>query len=108
MSKEPQPLTQENLREFQGVVSNLLNPNGKYPQMDGYISNTFDFLLSSLEKIDSSDDKEKATDEVSKDIVNRLVSWAQPFLNQDTAEQNHVEVKAKAELPKSNSETSQK
>lgn len=103
MSKEPQPLTQEQLKEFQGVLNNLLNPNGNNPQMDSYISSTFDYLLGALNKIDSADDKDKATDEVSKDVVNKLISWAQPFLDQWNAEQNNVESDVKENLQKTES-----
>lgn len=102
MSKEPQPLTQEQLQEFQATIKNLLNPNDNNPQMDSYISNTFQYLLGALNKIDSADDKDKATDEVSSDIIGKLIAWAQPFLDKSKTDQNKVDTEFTDDTKKAN------
>lgn len=85
------PLTHEQLQEFERIVKNILNPNDKKPQLDNSISNFFNYFQDALTKIETAEDKQKATDEVSEDAVQRFVAWAQPYVDNWTSQQKEEE-----------------
>lgn len=85
------PLTHEQLQEFEDVVKKFLNPNATNSQLDSSISNFFNYFQSALTKIETAEDKDKATDEVSEDAVKKFVAWAQPYVDDWTAQQEQKE-----------------
>lgn len=81
MTNSDQLLTRKQLDEWETQIGNLIDDHNIKPDYKNYVSATFSYLLSALEKIESAEDKDKATNEVSEDAVNKLVSWAQPLLD---------------------------
>lgn len=87
---QPAP-SAEQLQEVEGMVRNIFNQSTVSPQVDECITNTFQFFYDGLKKIENADDKEKATEQVSKAAVDKFVAWAQPFVDKWTADQEKQE-----------------
>lgn len=77
----PSPEQQKNL---ENAVKKLLNPDGSNPQMDGYVTNTFSYILNMLTKMAETDNKEQAAQEIAEDLKAKFEGWA----NQQKAKKN--------------------
>lgn len=68
--------TPEQQKEFELTVRKLLNPNGENPQMDQYVTNTFDYISNMFDKMQKSDNPEVAAKEIAEDLKVKFENWA--------------------------------
>jgi hypothetical protein len=83
---ESAPLNTEQNALLQ-LAKNILNPNGKDPNIDEYINATFGYILGALHKVSTSDNKEAAAREIAEDLTEKFETWKADRENRKAQEQ---------------------
>ncbi|ODV79845.1 uncharacterized protein CANTADRAFT_49317 [Suhomyces tanzawaensis NRRL Y-17324] len=86
------PLPQEQ-QTLMSLARLILNPDGKDPRIDQYITSTFSYILGALYKMTTSSDREATAKEIADDLNRRFESWV--------AEREKKEKDAQAAAPAS-------
>lgn len=69
------------------LAKNILNPNGKDPNIDEYINATFGYILGALHKVSIADNKEAAAREIAEDLTEKFETWKADRENRKAQEQ---------------------
>lgn len=71
--------TKEQRDVLERSVKKLLNPDGTNPHMDGYVTNTFDYISGMLDKMANSSDKDATAQDIAEDLKAKYEAWAAQF-----------------------------
>ncbi|SGZ51470.1 CIC11C00000002402 [Sungouiella intermedia] len=69
--------TPEQTQQLEDAVRKLLNPNGENPNMDQYVTNTFNYISNMFNKMQNASDPEAASKEIAEDLKLKFENWAE-------------------------------
>lgn len=76
---KPQPddlMAIEGLQELMDQLKKAVNPNGTSPHLEGYVDSTFGYINNMLHKMNNAEDKDKAANDISNDLIGKMQKWA--------------------------------
>lgn len=76
----------EQTRQIEDAVRNLLNPNGENPNMDQYVTNTFDYITNMFDKMQNASDPDAASKEIAEDLRQKFDNWAEKYKQAEVPE----------------------
>lgn len=89
--------TPEQTKELEETIRKIVNPEGQNPQMDQYVTNTFDYIGKMFEKMQTAPDSEAAAKEIAEDLKAKFEGWVK-------SQEANPEQEPKPELEKPQSE----
>lgn len=69
----------EQTKQIEDAVRKLLNPNGENPNMDQYVTNTFNYITGMFDKMQSASYPDAASKEIAEDLKQKFDNWAKSY-----------------------------